>query len=212
MKKHFILAVMILILCGCSNINRSSIEKITNDALDSKRDFTNTVRVGYKYYKPQQMSAIETTDYNEILRSNDNFYYLYIDIVSYYNKTNNDYEENDLSYYSKKISHKDKSGYIEINELKSNQYLIEIMYNYAKIEVMVDKKSINEAVAFSLSILSTVKYNDIVINNSLGKDVFNTYEETVDLFKKDKKDNNTLKYVDDVRYDKDVIPDMDLVN
>ena len=212
MKKYFILAVMLFILCGCSNVNKSSIDKLTKEALNAKNNHTNTVRIGYKYYKPQQMSVIETTNYNEVLRSNNNLYYLYIDTVSYYNKTNNDYTENDISYYSKKIVNKDKLGYIEINELEDNQYLIEIMYNYAKIEVMVDKKSINEAVAFSLSILSTIKYNDIVISNSLGEDVFNTYEETVDIFSKEKSDSNTLKYVDDVRYDKDVIPDMDLVN
>ena len=212
MKKHFILAVMIFFLCGCSNINKSSIKKIADDAINSKRNYSNTVRVGYKYYKPIQMSVIESTDYNEVLRSNDNLYYLYIDIVSYYNKKNNNYEENDISYYSKKIGTKDNTGYIEINELKDNQYLIEIMYNYAKIEVMVDKRSIKEAVAYSISILSSVKYNDVVINNTLGKDVFNTYEESIDLFTKKGKDSNTLKYVEDTRYDKDIIPDMDLVN
>ena len=86
------------------------------------------------------------------------------------------------------------------------------MYNYAKIEVMVDKKKINEAVAFSFSILSSIKYNDIVINNKLGQDVFNTFEENFNLFESEKKSNNTLKYVEDSRYDKDVIPDMDLIN
>ncbi|MCR5788171.1 MAG: hypothetical protein K6G37_03715, partial [Bacilli bacterium] len=86
------------------------------------------------------------------------------------------------------------------------------MYNYAKIEVMVDKSRINEAIAYSMSILSSIKYNDIVIKGSLGKDVFNTFEENVDIFKTKGIDKNTLKYVEDSRYDKDVIPDMDLVN
>ena len=212
MKKLIIFIVMVTILTGCSNINKVSIKKIVDDALNSKRDYTNTVRVGYKYYKPQQMSVIETSNYNETIRSNDTLYYLYVDVVSYYNKTNNEYNENDMSYYSKAIKHGDKLGYIEINELKDNQYLIEIMYNYAKIEVMVDKKKINEAVAFSFSILSSIKYNDIVINNKLGQDVFNTFEENFNLFESEKKSNNTLKYVEDSRYDKDVIPDMDLVN
>ena len=212
MKKLFILAVMMIFLCGCSNINKSSIEKLTSDALSQKKNYTNMVRVGYKYYKPQQMSVIETSSYNETLRSDDILYYLYVDVVSYYNKTNNDYVENDLSYYSRKISHKKKTGYIEINELEDNQYLIEIVYNYAKIEVMVDKKKINEAVAFSLSILSSVRYNDVVINNKLGNDVFNSFEENFNLFEAEKKDNNTLKYIEDSRYDKDVIPDMDLVS
>ncbi len=212
MKKLIIFAVMIFFLCGCTNINKSSIDKITNDAIKSKRTYANMIRVGYKYYKPLQMSTIETTDYNETLRSDGVLYYLYIDVVSYYNKTNTDYIENDISYYSKAIKYKDKAGFIEINELEDNQYLIEIMYNYAKIEVMVDKRRINEAIAFSLSILSSIKYNDVVINNKLGQDVFNTHEESFNLFKSEVKDNATLKYVEDSRYDKDVIPDMDLIN
>lgn len=212
MKKHFILAVLIIFLCGCTNINKSSIKKITDDALNSKHIHTNMVRVGYKYYKPLQMSVIETSNYNETLRSDDILYYLYVDIVSYYNKTNNDYVENDMSYYSKIIKHDKKTGFIEINELKDNQYLIEIMYNYAKIEVIVDKKKMNEAIAFSLSILSSIKYNDVVINNKLGQDVFSTYEENFNLFQNETKDSNTLKYVEDSRYDKDVIPDMDLIS
>jgi len=158
------------------------------------------------------MTVLETTRSNEVLRHNNDLYYLYVDTIAYYNKIENTYEENDISYYSKRIDHKNKSGYIEINEVKDKQYLIEIMYNYAKIEVMVDKSRINEAIAYSMSILSSIKYNDIVIKGSLGKDVFNTFEENVDIFKTKGIDKNTLKYVEDSRYDKDVIPDMDLVN
>jgi len=212
MRKHVILLAIIIFLCGCTNVNNSSLKKITDDALNSKRIHTNMVRVGYKYYKPLKMSVIEISDYNETLRSDDILYYLYVDIVSYYNKTNSEYSENDISYYSKVLKHGNKGGYIEINEIKDNQYLIEIMYNYAKIEVIVDKSRINEAVAFSMSILSSIKYNDVVINNKLGKDVFNSYEESFNLFKSETKDSNTLKYVEDSRYDKDVIPDMDLIS
>ena len=212
MKRVFILAVMVIFLCGCSNINKISKDKIIDDAINSKHIHTNKVKIGFSYYKPALMSVLETTRSNEVLRHNNDLYYLYVDTIAYYNKIENTYEENDISYYSKKIDHKNKSGYIEINEVKDKQYLIEIMYNYAKIEVMVDKSRINEAIAYSMSILSSIKYNDIVIKGSLGKDVFNTFEENVDIFKTKGIDKNTLKYVEDSRYDKDVIPDMDLVN
>ena len=158
------------------------------------------------------MSITSSSNNNEVLRSDDHLYYLYIDTVSYLNKTNNTYEENDISYYSKKISHKKKQGYIEINEIKDNQYLIEIMYNYAKIEVMVENSYIKEAVANAMSILTSVKYNDTVIKNRMDSHVLSSYEETVDIFKTVTKSNNYLKYVEDKTYDKDVIPDMDLVN
>ena len=213
MKKLFLCAVMILLVCGCSNINKMSIEKITSNSVNGKSLYGNVVRIGYKYYKPALMSVVSSTKNNEVLRSSDYYYYLYVDTVSYINKTNTAYEENDISYYSKKIEHKKKQGYIEINEIKDNQYLIEIMYNYAKIEVMVDKKNIKEAVAYSMSILTSIKYNDTVIKNKLDTHVLSSYEETVDIFKTaTNKKSNYLKYVEDKTYDKDVIPDMDLVN
>ena len=212
MKKYFILVVLFLFICGCKNVNKASVDDIIYDAITSKRQTTNTVKVGYKYYKPAQMSVIKSFDYNEVLRSNDTNYYLYADVIAYFNKVENTYEENDLAYYSKKIDYKNKSGYIEINEYKANQYLIEIMYNYAKIEVMVEKRNINIAVAYIMSILSSVKYNDVYINNVLGTDALNSYEESINIFETKGSEGSTLKYVEDSHYDKDVLPDMDLVN
>ena len=213
MKKLLLCAVMILLVCGCSNINKMKIDEITSNSLTGKASRGNVVRIGYKYYKPALMSIVSTTNNNEVLRSEDHLYYLYVDTVSYLNKSNNNYEENDISYYSKKINNKKKYGYIEINEMKDNQYLIEIMYNYAKIEVMVEEDDIKEAVANSMSILTSIKYNDTVIKNKLDTHILSSYEETVDIFKTaSNKKTNYLKYVDDKTYDKDVIPDMDLVN
>jgi hypothetical protein len=213
MKKLLLCAVMILLVCGCSNINKMKIDEITSNSLTGKASRSNVVRIGYKYYKPALMSIVSTTNNNEVLRSEDHLYYLYVDTVSYLNKSNNNYEENDISYYSKKINNKKKYGYIEINEMKDNQYLIEIMYNYAKIEVMVEEDYIKEAVANSMSILTSIKYNDTVIKNKLDTHILSSYEETVDIFKTaSNKKTNYLKYVDDKTYDKDVIPDMDLVN
>lgn len=213
MKRIVLCAVCLLLVCGCSNINKMTIGKITDNSLNGKTSNYNVVRIGYKYYKPAMMSIINSSNNNEVLRSDNHLYYLYIDTVSYLNQTNASYEENDISYYSKKIEHKKKLGYIEINEIKDNQYLIEIMYNYAKIEVMVEKDYIKEAVAKSMSILTSVRYNDTIIKNKLDTHILSSYEETVDIFKKaSKSNNNYLKYIEDKTYDKDVIPDMDLVN
>ena len=212
MKKICILVVTALILCGCSNVNKMSVDKIKDNSINGKYAKPNTVRVGYKFYKPALMSVTKSSKYNEVLRCNDNNYYLYVDLVSYYNKTDINYEENDMSYYSKKIEHKNKKGYIEINEIKDDQYLIEIMYNYAKIEVKVDERSIKEAIAYSLSVLTSIKYNDKVIENTMGKDVLTHGEEKVSIFETVGSEKNHLKYVEDSKYDKDVIPDMDLIN
>ena len=214
MKKVLLCAVILLLVCGCKNVNKMSINEITSNSLNGKKSYGNVIRIGYKYYKPALMSVISTTSNNEILRSEDHLYYLYVDTVSYLNNTNSEYEENDISYYSKKINYKNNSGYVEINEIKDNQYLIEIMYNYAKIEVMVEKNYIKVAVANAMSILTSIKYNDTVIKNKMDSHILSSYEETVDIFKTVSKNssNKYLKYVDDKTYDKDVIPDMDLVN
>lgn len=214
MKKVLLCAVILLLVCGCKNVNKMSINDITSNSLSGKKSYGNVIRIGYKYYKPALMSIISTTSNNEILRSEGHLYYLYVDTVSYLNNTNSEYEENDISYYSKKINYKNNSGYIEINEIKDNQYLIEIMYNYAKIEVMVEKSYIKVAVANAMSILTSIKYNDTVIKNKMDSHILSSYEETVDIFKTVNKNssNKYLKYVEDKTYDKDVIPDMDLVN
>lgn len=212
MKKVILCAVILFLVCGCKNINKMKIDEITLNSLSGKTSYSNVIRIGYKYYKPAMMSIISSSNNNEVLRSEDNLYYLYVDTVSYLNKKNNTYEENDISYYSKQIKHGKKQGYIEINEIKDNQYLIEIVYNYAKIEVMVEKSYIKVAVANAMSILTSIKYNDTVIKNKLDSHILSSYEESVDIFKTTTKSNNHLKYVEDKTYDKDVIPDMDLVN
>ena len=212
MKKIVTLFIFVILLTGCQNVNKSSADKIYKNAVNSKKEYANVIRVGYKYYKPSLMSIIESTEYNEVLRCNGKLYYLYLDVIGYFNKVKYNYTEKDLSYYSKKLNKGDIEGYIEINEVKANQYLIEIVYNYAKIEVMVDEASINEAVAYASSIISSVEYNDVVIKNKLGTNVVNSYEESIDLFSKKKSDTTTLKVVESDHFDKDVIPDMDLVN
>ena len=62
-------------------------------------------------------------------------------------------------------------------------YLIEFMYNYAKIEALVTKENINEVVLNSSYILSTIKYNDNVIKLILDEDFFVNKEERYDIFK-----------------------------
>ena len=212
MKKTFILVLFMLLVCGCKNIYKMSIDEISSNSINSKKAHPNIIRVGYKYYKPLLMSIIHTDNYNEILRNDDTNYYLYVDLVSYHKKVESNYEENDISYYSHAINTENGKGYIEINEIKDNQYIIEIMYNYAKIEVVVDSKDINKAVAYSLSILTSIKYNDKIIENAMGKNVLSYHEEAVNIFKTKSTEKNTLKYVEDSQYDKDVLPDMDLVN
>ena len=56
------------------------------------------------------------------------------------------------------------------------------MYNYAKIEAVVNKENINEVVLNASYILSTIKYNSNVIKIMLNEDYFTNKEERYDIF------------------------------
>lgn len=183
MKKIIIALMLVFLVTGCTfvRIDTSSIDNIINVILSKDNDLYNTVGKGYKYYKPRGVTYIDTNEYNEKLYSDGNYYYLYVDINSYYYKREFDYKENEDAYYSRLIEINDKLGYLEINEY-NNKYLIEFMYNYAKIEALVDKGDINNVVLNSSYILSTIKFNSKVIKIMLIDNYFINKEERYDIF------------------------------
>ena len=183
MKKLIIMFLSVFLLTGCTavRINTDKIDTIINVVLSKDNTLYNTIGKGYKYYKPRGVTYIDTNEFNEKLYSNGNYYYLYVDINSYYYKKEFEYKENNESFYSKYIDINDKYGYLEINEYKG-KYLIEFMYNYAKIEAVVNKENINEVVLNASYILSTIKYNSNVIKIMLNEDYFTNKEERYDIF------------------------------
>ena len=182
MKKLFLLFILVILLTGCTSIENSNINDIINNVVKSKVKTTNINRNGYNYYIPKGLSVIDSASFNEVLKDQKYKYYLYVDVVSYNSKTNFNYTKNNNAYYSNSINNKDKKGYIEINNYKNNQYLIEIMYNYAKIEVIVYEEDINESVTYAIVVLSSVTYNDNVIKNYLSSTVLDSVEESFDIF------------------------------
>ncbi len=212
MKKVLMIILPLLFLTGCSNLNKSTLEQIEKDVLSSKVSLTNQFRNGYKYYLPRDLNVIENLDYNEIITNNKYKYYLYVDIISYNNKTKNDYIIYNSAYYSNKIKNGEKFGYLEINKQK-NKYLVEMMYNYAKIEVMVEEKDINKAVTDSIVILSSIEYNNNVINHLMGDSEFNASEKDFNIFKTKKDSSNFINYINeyDTYKEDEEVPDLDLV-
>ena len=194
MKKITILLLCLFILTGCTavRIDTKSIDNILNVVLSKNNKLYNRVGKGYKYYVPRGVTYMDTNDLNDKLYSNGKYYYLYIDAVSYYNKVKIDYEENPDSYYSRKISGK-KEGYLEINQV-DDKYKIEFFYNYSKIEAIVEKDDIEEVVLNASYILSTVKFNDNIIELMLKEDYFTNKEEKYEKFTANTKmDKNTLE-------------------
>jgi hypothetical protein len=183
MKKLMTILFALLLLTGCTvvRIDTKSIDNIVNVVLSKDNTLYNRIGKGYKYYVPRGVSYIDTSSLNDKLYSNGVYYYLYIDAVSYFYKTEIDYEENTDSYYSKKIEG-DKEGYLEINKI-DDQCSIEFFYNYAKIEAKVKKEDLETVILNSSYILSTVKFNDNVIELMLNEEYFTNKEEQYDEFK-----------------------------
>ena len=199
MKKIMLLCLLTLLLTGCTivRIDTTSIDNIVNVVISIDNKLYNRVGIGYKYYVPRGMTYIDSTGSNDELYSNGIYYYLYLDEVSYYYKKAVNYKEDSSKFYSRKIN-KGTKGYLEITK-KDNLYLIEFVYNYAKVEALVPKKEINNAVLNCSYILSTIKYNHNIIKLSLSENFLQNKEETYDVFssKQNEEDNdNFLKYED----------------
>ena len=183
MKRLIIPLISILLLTGCTvvRIATSNIDTTVNVVLSKDNKLYNTVARGYKYYKPRGVTYIDTSEYNEKLYSNGNYYYLYVDINSFYYKKELVYEINEDAYHSRFIDINGKKGYLEINEFQG-LYLIEFMYNYAKIESLVPEADINNVVLNASYILSTIKYNGKVIKLVLNENYYKNKDETYDIF------------------------------
>ncbi|HPF82974.1 MAG TPA: hypothetical protein PLV83_02240 [Bacilli bacterium] len=198
MKKLIIISLLAFLVTGCTvvRIATNNIDSMVDVVLSKNNTLYNTVGKGYKYYKPRGVTYIDTSEYNEKLYSNGNYYYLYIDINSYFYKKEFTYKENKDAYYSRYIDINEKKGYLEINE-QDGYYLVEFMYNYAKIEALVKEEDINTTVLDASYILSTIKYNSNVIKLVLNEDYFTNKDTVYDLFTPKKVTTDFLEYNDD---------------
>jgi len=189
MKKVILVFLLAMVLTGCSvvRIDTNNIDTIVNVVLSKNNKLYNQIGQGYKYYLPGGVSYIDSDELNDILYCNGNYYYLYIDAINYYYQTKVDYKESPDLYYSREINTSDgfnHSGYLEIEKV-DNLYHIEFIYNYAKIESVVEEKDINDTILNSAYILSTIKYNYNIVELMLNEDYFinktgkyNTYGTT----------------------------------
>ena len=194
MKKIF-LVLFILLTAGCSavRIDTNSTDNIIDVVLSKENRLYNQVGRGYKYYIPKGVSYIDTNDTNDKLYSNGIYYYLYIDIINYYNKKEYDIPKNEDHYYFKQIDINGKKGYVDIIEDK-NQYFIKFVYNYAILEAKVKKDEINEVILNASYILSTVKFNDNIVELFMNGNFLKLREEEYDLFKSKGDSSSFLKY------------------
>ncbi len=216
MKKIIFLITLLVFFTGCSikNINSYDINDIIDDALAVEDSVTNVIFDGYKYYLPRGIKIIDKKDYNSKLLSSGNYYYLYVDVISYYHKAELNYSSDDNLYFSKRISYQGKEGYVEITESEDDNYFLKIVYNYAKIEAYVNSSFLNNAIYDSIRILSSVTYNDKVLSTIIGDNVLDYQEEEFSLFDSKREDGTFLDYIEeyDVYDDSNQIKDEDILD
>ena len=197
-KKIILLLILVILLSGCTvvRIDTSSIDNTINVVLSKDNKLYNRIGKGYKYYVPRGVTYIDSNELNDKLYSNGNYYYLFVDAISYYYKIETEYEENKEAYYSKVIDVDGKKGYVEINQVDDN-YSVEFTYNYSKIEAMVSKEDINDVILDASYILSTVKFNNEVIKIMLNEEIFTNREEKYERFESKNDTGNFLEYVEE---------------
>lgn len=196
MKK--ILFLLLIILCtGCSSLNKKSIDEIVTLTESSELSITNTYRAGYKYYLPKGLKLLNHEGSNELFSMNQTIFYMYVDRVSYFHKVKEEYQEKTDVVYSKTLSKNDLFGYIEIKNTENDKYFIEIMYNYAKIEVIVEKKKMEEAIAYAMSILTSIEYQEDVLKSLMGEDILKSNEVEHNIFESAETESGYLKIVEE---------------
>jgi len=205
MKRLIVLLSLVTILvtgCSINKLDNKDIGKNIETLMSEKNRLYNVYYEGYKYYLPKGIGFLDKDDYNAILKDRkNNKYYLYVDIISYYHKVENDYEVNDDSYYSKRLDYNGKNGYIQIDEV-DGKYFIQFVYNYAKMEAYVSEEELVDVVTNMCLVLRTVKYNDVVLESLIGENKINYKEEEYTLFKADSSKESFLDVVKKEETDK----------
>lgn len=213
MKKTLLLLIVILILSGCSveRIDNYHFSDVMNKILALDISYQNKVSNGYHYYVPKGVVRTDSNSYNDVLKRGDNTYYLYADVVSYFYKTEVNYDENQDIFYSSKIDNKGKKGYLQIIE-KDDKLFVQMFYNYAKIETYTKEDKLNETISDLSYILSSVRFNDSLLKNEYGSSDINSKEETFSLFENKEKEGNFLEYIKEYdKYDGEVNEETEII-
>ena len=198
-KKILLTFICLFMISGCKveSISGNNIEKNVDLILKKEIKYSNQDAVGYQYNLPKYMSVRTTNGLNQELYFNGKTFYLYADIVSYYHKVNNEYKVDKNAYISKVLKNKNKTGYLEVNKQK-DKYYIEMMYNYAKIEGYSDKYDLVNSISSMAYVLSSIKYNDTIIETLQGDKKYDLgSNETYNIFKTKKSKDNFLDYVNE---------------
>lgn len=169
MKKKILLVLFLMLLTGCvrTDINNGDYKELVSQVINNKTNGTNEVANGYRFYVPKGVRLIENDSNNQIFMGMGTKIYMYVDITSYYYKNLLNYKDIEDSYYFSKVSSGDKTGFIKITKTDDDKFYVEIVYNYAKVEVYTDQYNLNDIITLSSILLNNISYNDNIIENLL---------------------------------------------
>ena len=200
MKKLLVLCCMILLLSGCSivYIDKQSIDEIIDSVLVGNTNLKSVSFEGYSYFLPHGVNLSRNDAGNSVLYYNGKRMYLYVDLISYYHKVDLVNEEVNNFYYYKTIDKNGYKGYLAITEIENN-YFIEFMYRYSKIEAYVSHESLKKTITTMAYILNSVKFNDNILDSLIGENSLNYTEEYFNIFKPSGEQSDFLDY--EIEYD-----------
>lgn len=209
MHKKILIFCFLFLLIGCKKIEETSnYIDLVNNCLKEKT-ITNSVSLGYKYYIPKGVKKLKNYNNNQVFLVDNNYMYLYVDLISYYHKKPMIMNQNN-SLYSKKIKNKQKEGYIEVIKKNDNKYFVSILYNYSKIEVYTTKKQINKIIALSTIILNSIDYNDKMIEQIINGNLGEFSEFSYEVEKPEGANSNFSQYLEEYvqkEEEKEQLPD-----
>ena len=215
MRKYLIILIVSLtFITGCTikKVETDSIKNIFDTVLYRDKKLSNTYMEGYKFYLPKGVTIVDKKEYNLKLKDNKAYYYLYVDTIAYHYKKNNTFTTNSSNYFSETLRNGDYEGYIDIEETE-DRYFIVLMYNYAKIEAYVYKDYLDEALTNMSYILSTIEFNDKVIDDYIGSKGAVSQEEEFNIFDSKKENDSFLTYEKEYgTYKEPIVIDDDIVD
>ena len=162
--KKIIIIISIFLLTGCTTALSSNltIENSILHVLQTGEKTQNTFNKGYKYYKPRDFTVIEDNELNQVLLNNGYKFYLSIDLNAYHEKTSPTTIRENI-YLNYNFNYNNINGYLQLRQTKNGYFYVRMLYNYSCIEVRVKESDLKKAVIDSSIILSSIKYNDKVI-------------------------------------------------
>ena len=206
MKKYICLTLILILLTGCSivKVEEESFDSIIDTILYKDTNLSNKTFDGFKFYLPRGLGVDTKKQYNLEINDQENNYYLYVDVISYYYKTKEEHTVDNNIFYSKNLTNKDNFGYVDISKI-DNKYFLEVMYNYAKIEAYVSENDLYDTFVNICYILSTIDFNDSAISYKLSKQELETKIEEFDIFESKKDSDNFLEYIEEFdKYESDI--------